>query len=286
MSKRYKKGNLGYEALQLGLQPEMAKRQRTGSMISKKSTSKKSKPESIKMLVDKEIVKKAEKKWIDYTFSNFMNGSNASSNKDLSPTTYLALNALAPGAATGQRIGKQVSITSVEVKGCIRFLGKESSVASNATSPPSGKAVWIHLVLDRQNDARTTAIDTQNIYYNGIATTQGSGFLLRNPDYMKQYQVLREFRYDLPARPFLKEAVAVSAATLEPDLYSWPELLVHFSFYHKFKKPLKVRYSGATGHIDDIIDNALHVCGGYGVESETDSAPSISYQSRVRYVDI
>lgn len=265
---------------------EMSKRARSPSMKTRKSTSKKPKEATIAMAVDKQIVKKAEKKWIDRTFSNFLNSSTSGGNKDLDPATVLCLNSCARGTNIGERIGKQIAITSVEVHGLVRFLGRESSVGSNQGSPPSGKSVWVNLVLDRQNDIRTTAIDTTEIYVNNIATTLGSAILIRNPDFMGQFKVLKSWRYDLQQRPFLKEVVATTAGGIEADFYTWGEQVVEFHMYHKFKKPLRVRYSGNTGNIGDIVDNALHVTGGYGVETETDSPPSISYQSRVRYIDV
>lgn len=267
----------------------MHKRQRTGFEFTKKSTSTAKKPRStaeIKATVNRQIMAKAETKWIDTTYSGVMNASNTALGKDLSPTTKLCLNGLQQGTDVNKRVGKKITIKSIHVSGLIRFLGKESSVASNQPSPPSGKSVWVDLVWSKQNDQSVTAPLTSEIYNNNIGTVQGSGMLIRNPDFEKEYKVLRRFRYDLPARPFLKEAVAISGATLEPDLYSWPEHIVHFEFFYKFKKGLKVRYSSNTGNIDDIIDHAFHIMGGYGTETETDSAPICSYQARVKFVDI
>lgn len=246
---------------------------------------KKARAPTIAMQVEKKIAQKAEKKWIDLGFSGNMVARNDSTLRDLSPATFLALNTCQIGTDTGQRVGKKLSIVSIHVRGSIRFLGKEASVASDQPSPPSGKTVWVDLIWDKQNDGRTTAVDTSEIYSIKPISVLAGGTMLRNPDYTDQYKVLRTFRYDLPARPFLKEVVA-AATPVVADLYSWPEHIIHFEFYHKFAKPLKVRYSGNTGNIGDIIDHAFHICGGYGTESETDSAPVITYGSRVKFIDV
>lgn len=184
------------------------------------------------------------------------------------------------------RVGKKISMVSVEVKGTIRLLGRESSTPSNQPSPPSAKSIWVALVMDRQNDGRTTAFDTAEVYFQPLATTSGRASVVRNLDFIDQFKVIASKQFDVGDRSFLKEVVADTAAGIVADYYSWGEQIFHFHFYHVFKKPLQVRMTGNTGNIDDIIDNALHVVSGYGVESETDSAPVLNYASRVRFIDV
>lgn len=244
------------------------------------------KKQKLATVVKKEITKQTEKKWVDNYFSGNLTAGTTAANRDVSPATYLCLNSVGLGTTASLRIGKKINVISCQVNGTIRFLGKESTTGSNAPSPPAGKTVWVNLVLNKQNDQATTAVNTSEIYNNASGTLLGGGNMLRNPDFTNEYTILKAWRYDLPPRPCFKEVVANTVATIVADYYSWPEHIVHFSLFYKWKRPLRVRMSTSTGNIGDIIDNALHVTAGYGTEAETDSAPVITYNARVKFTDM
>lgn len=170
------------------------------------------------------------------------------------------------GDGASARTGCKVAITSIHVKGVIEFAATSFAGPGGGISP----VARIMLVIDHQNNGLAAAQPAD--CYDNPSGTIHDVFTTRSIDNSKRYTVLRDMTL----------AKGPCGLTHDGANYVSQVVSVPFNIYHKFKKPLMIKYNdtAATGARADIRDNSIDL---YCLAQ--DSASVITYRSRVRYVD-
>lgn len=206
-----------------------------------------------------------ENKYVDYALSaNAITTAWTTGEQD--PATTLCLNAVSQGAGQSQRIGLHQDINAIHIKGFLQQAATES-----ITTPPSDVLVRMALVLDTQTNAAQLAAEQ---VFDPAANNDIDSF--RNLEYTKRFRVLKDKLFRIPV---------ASAAQNEgaANLFSNGAVRIPFKFNYSFKRPLRVRYSDTATPptVAEITDNSLHLVAVYS--SAYSEAPTISYDSRVRF---
>lgn len=215
-----------------------------------------------------------ENKYFDSGIYNVAIAKTLGANNYLDPSTG-GLACPIQGDNANNRDGKQIQVTSIEIKGSILFPSAEA-IADVALS---GQNVMLALVQDKQSD--TTAATTTDIYTNIVGSSYNSANILRNPNSIDRFTILKTKTWSRP-----QCAVTQQAA----NDFSQTSALIPFHWYVKLKKPVKVRFntSPGTSVIADIVDNSFHVLavtGGddYTVGVNTRMDCTLSYNARSRF---
>lgn len=174
---------------------------------------------------------------------------NAVSGTDSTTARIVLLNGLQQGTTASTRIGRRVTIKSIELKGRV-------------TAGASGTASTVRyaIVLDRQANAVTPAFT--DIYDAALPES------LRNISNKARFQVVWDSG--------LINLVGTSAGTTDAARRS-------FEFYKKVGFPVQYN-AGTAGTIGDIQTNALYFVSVGDVASGA-TAPTLVGQARLRYSD-
>lgn len=255
------------------------KRPATSFEFTKKSTAKKarrSQPKSVQAIAKKVFSDSMEHKYLDLSRIDLaIPISNNGTGLEVDPATQQCLNAINAGDSAQEREGKQVTMLSIQLSGLVRFPGEEGG----GTTPHSAQNVFISLVWDKHTNR--AQLNSEDVYSNLTGSTLGCAIPVRNPNDPKRYKVLKTWRLDAIQQNLLKEQLGVA------DGYTWNEQLTAFECFIKFNKPIKVRFVDTTTNpttCGQIMDNSLHLIAGYS-SLTTDHAPTITYASRVRFID-
>jgi len=172
------------------------------------------------------------------------------------------------------REGRQCMVDEIHVKGIVVFAGAEDVI-----NTPCGQQVFISLIQDNQTNAVVPAATGSGVYTNTTGSLLGLTSPHRNPNNIKKYTTIRTTLLNKPMPPITQTGA---------NLYSWPSYSMPFEFYHKFKKPVQVRFNANNaGVIADIIDNSWHiiaVTGGDTLGTLTSRMDcNMTYNCRVRF---
>lgn len=175
---------------------------------------------------------------------------NGQINSDLTGGVGL-LNGIAPGSGLDQRIGRQVTLKSIQ----IRF---QVNVTSGTGVDQVSRVL---VVYDRQSNA--AAPTTAN-----IISAAGTGYDVLRPknlDNRKRFKILMDRTFYLNASGESNSGVC-------------------FNFYRRLRHPMEFN-AGVAGTIADIVSGSIYVvCVGNQAVGAT--AGQMTYFSRVRYVDV
>lgn len=181
-----------------------------------------------------------ELNFVDTTFTNVV----------VSTTAILTLvNGLTQGTTASTRVGRQILMKSVEIKGHF--------VADSTTSITPVRCM---LVLDHQPNGAAPAFT--DIYDTAVPSS------LRNISNKKRFKVL-----------FDSGIIAITGNTSSSN----ENTLVPYEHYRKLKVPVQYN-SGNAGTIADIATNSLYMCFIGGTASGTADA-AFTGQLRIRYED-
>lgn len=184
---------------------------------------------------------------------------------ELDPATTLCLSAPAQGDTASSRDGKQIIGKSIHVSGQVFMLPAELQ-----GSPQPSIHVFLALVLDRQTN--NAQLNSEDVYTNVAADASLNTMPLRNLNFGKRFKILKS-----------QEIVFENTATshFAVDSFSWPGRSVTFDWFIPLND-LRINFnSTTTGVIGNVLDNSLHVV---GIANATTGAPTVSYNSRFRYV--
>lgn len=181
----------------------------------------------------------------------------------IDPATFNTLCVPQVGAGVNQRIGKQIMITKLKLRGHI-----QCPAQSNQTVADAPTKVRIILVLDKQtNSAQMTGTQLMQT----VTNTENCVNSFQNIDNFGRFIVLKD------------KVITMESPTISYDGTNVEQsgLIRNFKIDINFKKPVKVRFNATNGGtIADIVDNSLHMV---AVSSNTDLAPNICYNCRVCY---
>lgn len=158
--------------------------------------------------------------------------------------TPLCLFAPTVGSALNQRVGRQVKMMKVKVRGTI-----EVPLQTVQTIVDSATQIRVLLVLDKQTNA---AQMTGAALMNDGADPDSTLDSFQNPNNFGRFQVLKDRSYVFEQKCAVNNAAATTV--------SIGGLMKTFNFTHRFKNPLTVHFNATNGGtVADIVDNSLHV---------------------------
>jgi len=176
------------------------------------------------------------------------------------PATLLALNAIAQGDGESQRDGKQICVKSCYVVGNVLI-----PPLANQTAGSTVPTIFIALVLDKQSNG--AQLNSEDVFVNPGANATVAASPLRNLEYTSRFQVLDSVLIE----PHML-AASYDGTNIETFGLVCPFKLSH-------NGDIITNFSDTTAVIANIVDTSLHI-----VAFSTATGPSLSYNSRVRFV--
>lgn len=171
------------------------------------------------------------------------------------------------GPAINQRIGREINIHKIKVRGSILCQYRYNQVFDSVFSAPI-----VRLVLYVDNQTNSAQSQGEQVFSgNGISP---SVFAYQNIDNFGRFKVLKDKLLCPPVN---------SANYPASDKLDTPPSRIPFKWNINLKTPIKVRFNNTDGEtVADIVDNSLHIianCAG------TTPPVYIQYTSRVCYKD-
>lgn len=185
---------------------------------------------------------------------------------EIDNTTVKCLNAMITGNSQSTRIGRKITMKSLQIHGVCVW-----RPANTLNAPTFFAPVYIAVVLDTQTNSATT-ISTANVFINPGNSNVTNCNPMRNLEYTSRYKVLAWKRLVRQQTTLcVQEAPA-------PDVFSNAGVLVPFDMYINLKN-IQVLYNAEAGTCTDITSNSLHL-----VAFSADGLQDIDWTSRLRYV--
>lgn len=182
------------------------------------------------------------------------------------PTTVNCLLAPTVGSAINQRIGREIKVFKIKIRGQVT-----SDAQTLQSAGDNGNHVRIMLVQDMQTNA---AQMTGQQLMEGVGSSTRTINAFQSLANFGRFKVLRD------------KKIVLSNANLANDTGSTGGLVQSgmkrtFKISHTFRKPVSVRFNATNGgSIADIVDNSFHiVCG----SDNTGMAVELCYVARVCY---
>lgn len=212
----------------------------------------------------------SEPKYYDLNYNAALSATADWSGAEADPTTILCLNGVPQGDTMTTRDGQKIEMKSIFINGLINVptQSAQSAAENDAT-------VFIALVLDTQTNK--AQLNSEDVYEN---TRSGSdSYLLTSPlrkmNFSERFKVLATKTITFPPPPITNNAAANTIVQ--------QGIKVPFTMFANLKSlGTKFDTSATTGAIGTIVDNSLHMV---AVCNNQDFAPSLIYQSRLRFFD-
>jgi len=212
-----------------------------------------------------------EKKFFDTALADTSIGTTASWSGGIynptitSPVIPGATNCLsapAQGAGPQQRIGKSITIKSIQLKGCVYYIPYAAAGASTS------RTCFVALVQDTQtNGAQCTAPD---IFQNITAITQTLPTPARNLLNAKRFKILKSEVFEMDPQTSLALAgpeYVVAGRSKPIDWYLPCEIPVNF-----------LEETDST--VANVVDNSVHVV----VSCNDPNYAVVAYNARIRFL--
>lgn len=182
------------------------------------------------------------------------------------PATLNTLFCPTVGAAINQRIGREVKVLKIKIRGYIR-------VDAQATQSTADAASYLRIILfqDTQTNAQQ-ATGAQLIQDGSAAGTTVTAF--QNLANTGRFRVLKDKVINL-SNLNMANATGAANGVIQAALKR------QFKIIHRFRKPVSVRFNATNGgSIADIVDNSFHIV----VATDANAyAPTFNYACRVCY---
>ncbi len=172
------------------------------------------------------------------------------------------ISAMAQGDGESQRDGRRVVLKSVNIKGVIRC-----DPQINQTAGDTSTECIVALVWDSQSNGVT--LNSENVFANPSATSQGAPLVFRNLQFQERFKVLATKHITFSQPNMVWDGTNIEQGGTQRS----------FSFYKSLNLP--VTHTGTTANISAVSDNSLHVV---AFCSNVSLVPDLSYNSRVRFV--
>lgn len=197
------------------------------------------------------------------------NGGAIIANNLSSTATYFLCNALVAGTNFYNRIGRQIAMKSLHVRGGV--------VCTNQAGNVNGEHFRIAVVYDRQpNGANPTYSDIFTSYDLNGTVSSGSATVFDGPNVnnCERFLILADEHVTLPS------TAGATAAGVSTD----QQQKITFDRFIDLKG-LPVHYKGEAGTIADIATGALFVVT-LGSQASASAACAFQWLGRLRYLDI
>jgi len=181
------------------------------------------------------------------------------------PAVILCLNGVPQGDTAITRDGQKIAMKSIEIEGIIACPAQ-----TNQTAAEYAPHIFIALVLDTQTNA--AQLNSEDVFSNSGANAILATFPLRNFNYTERFKVLKRWCFKMP----------VPAITYDGTNIEQSGVQAKFKCFKNLKGLVtKFTNTATTGVIGTVMDNSLHLI---AYCNDTGMAPSISYNSRLRFV--
>lgn len=181
---------------------------------------------------------------------------------EMDPSATSMISTPVQGATASNRIGKQILIKSVQVKGGVTIPQLEDGV-----NPPPGNKVYVALVLDTQTNV--AQLNSEDVFTNPSGDITCNNVPMRNLLFGERFRILKSQIFDGDYHNVSVEADNLHSASGKVLDFEWfvpVQLPVHFN-------------AGTTASIANVIDNSLHV-----VAFSQQAGTFLAYSARIRFV--
>ncbi len=189
-------------------------------------------------------------------------GGTGAASGELDPTTNKSVSAIAEGTGENERIGRRAHLKSIFIQGNIT-----GAKQINQTAADNGCTIMLALVLDTQTNG--AQLDSEAVFKNFSALTTLAPHVMRNLQFIQRFKVLQKVMIVVPP-----VNIAHDGTDLEQAGYAIP-----FKMYRKLN--ITVNHSSTGAGIANVTDNSIHVI---GYANNTDTVPTINYNSRIRFI--
>lgn len=204
-----------------------------------------------------------ELKFVDYGYSAVLAAPADATGGEADPGTALALNSIAQGDGENQRDGRRATIKSAYVTGIVSF-----GASQDQPDPDSAPTVFIALVMDSQTNA--AQLNSEDVFTNPGASALTAASPLRDLQYSQRFKVLDSVCIDNWFKYGQTDGVSTAS-------YNGPSR----AFKLSWTGDMITNFVGTTAVVGSIADYSLHVV---AYCTTTENAPTLSYNSRVRFM--
>ena len=187
----------------------------------------------------------------------------------LDPATVNTLFAPAVGSAINQRIGREVKVHKIKIRGAVQVTAQSGESTADAATQ-----LRLILVQDTQTNA---AQMTGNLLMTNApsAASIGSVNSFQSLANVGRFRVLKDKQFVM-MNPNMANDTQATGGLVQQGL------IKTFKMTYTPKVPISVRFNATNGGtIADIVDNSFHVMG--LAATGADLAPSLAYICRVSY---
>ncbi len=197
-----------------------------------------------------------------------LNQSDNWTDTEFNPTGLNCLFAPTEGAAINERIGREVRVIKIKIRGTIT-----TDPINSATAAPDSSCVRVLLVMDTQTNG--TTMQGEQMYSTALSPKDGFQ-TFQNIDNFGRFRVLKEKMVDI-GNP--NQSLDIATGNFHIN-----GLCRRFKMTHKFLTTQSVRFNQVgTENVSSIIDNSFHVLANMAGEF---LVPLISYNCRVTYKEL
>lgn len=215
------------------------------------------------------VYAKGEMKYFDTSFGATALAATTTSwpaGSNVNPTTPLCLLAPTVGAAINQRIGREVKVFKIKIKGYFNTPTQASQSGGDTAS-----LIRLLLVMDTQTNAAACTAAQVIADGSNAGTTIESFQNLAN---VGRFRVLRDKQVIFGNSTIANDTGATGGIVQSGQKRK-------FKIVHRFMKPVSVRFNATNGGtIADIVDNSFHL---FCATDSTALAPALTYSARVCY---
>lgn len=204
-----------------------------------------------------------EMKYFDTAKSGAIPASADWTGTELDPTTFNTLCVPAVGAAINQRIGKQIKVLKIKIRG---FVG----CAAQTGQAVQDEASYVRLCLYQDTQTNSTQAQGENVMSDGGSAAL-TALSYQNIDNFGRFRMLKDKSFMMQKPSSLWNGTNVLQGGM----------VTGFKWTINFKKPVVVRFNSTNGGtVADIVDNSFHII---GTTNSATLVPNIHYYSRVCY---
>lgn len=183
----------------------------------------------------------------------------------------LCLNAVPQNDTMSGRDGSKIIMKSIQLNGVVRTGSQTAQTAAD-----NGVDIFVALVLDTQTNS--AQLNSEDVFTNPLANAVLATHPLRNMSFTSRFKVLKTevFKFGYPTM------VRSNTLATDPIQHTQAGEIQPFSWYVKLPD---IQTQWATGNTDGAItaitSNTLHVI---AFCNNTDTAPNIAYNARLRFL--
>lgn len=211
------------------------------------------------------VYSKGEMKYFDSSVAqNPIVSSSNWTGTEQDPPTLNTLFVPTVGSAINQRIGREVKVMKIKIRGQIRTSTEQNQTVA---SPPT----YVRLLLAQDEQTNAAQMQGEQLMTSGSGDSVRALTTFQNLDNFGRFRVLKDKIITLQ-----DPNITYDGTNVEQN-----GLVRPFKMNVNFRKPVSVRFNATNGgSVADIVDNSFHVIANcFG----TDGTPAITYSCRVCY---